>query len=168
MQKIDDKSLDSDRMTDALLADRLRAASKASTAKNGDVDYDWLVMHIWLATTDNMQAAHAAANRCELAGGDGKGTFDAYIDRMHQSLERVLPVVLPLVAEFSNAKEVMRWRNAGGADRAVSAPDFLRRGCEAGIPLAINDIVYAMGPNGPCGEMVFMDTVSRVRRTIPA
>ena len=168
MAKINDAGLESNRMTDALLADRLRAANKASTANNGEVDYDWLVMHIWLATTDNVQAAHAAANRCKLVGGDGRKTFDACIDRMHQSLERVLPTVLPLVAEFSSAKEIMRWRNSGGADRAVNAPDFLQRGCEAGIPLAMSDIVYAMGPEGPCGELAFMDAVSRVRRTIPA
>ncbi len=168
MPKIDDTDLGSNRKADGLLAERLRAANKASTAENGEVDFDCLVMHIWLATTDSMQAAHATANSCALAGGDGKKNFDASIDRMRQSLERVLPVVLPLVSEFSSAKEVMRWKNSGGADRAVSAHAFLQRGCEAGIPLVEEDLVYAMGPDGPFGEVAFTHAARRVHRAIPA
>ena len=168
MQTVDDTELDSNQTTDGLLTERLLAASKASTAENGEVDFDWLVMHIWLAATDSVQAAHATANSCALAGGDGKKTFDACIDRMHQSLERVLPVVLPLVAEFSSAMEIMRWRKSGGVERVVSAPTFLKRGCEAGIPLAEGDLVYAMGPDGPFGAVAFTHAASRVHRAIPA
>ena len=168
MLQVDGVTENSSPAMDRLLADRLRAARKASTAENGEVDFDCLVMHVWLATTDSVQAAHATANGCALAGGDGKKAFDACIDRMHQSLKRVLPAVLPLVAEFASPKEIMRWRNSGGADRAVSAPAFLRRGCDAGIPLAEDDLVYAMGPDGPFGELAFTHTASRVRRAIPA
>ena len=168
MLKVNDTDLDSNRMTDGLLAERLRAANKASTAENGEVDFDWLVMHIWLAANDSIQAAYATANGCVIAGGDGEKSFEACIDKMHQSLKRVLPVVLPLVAEFASPKEIMRWRNSGGADRAVSTSAFLRRGCEAGIPLAEDDLVYAMGPDGPFGELAFTHTASRVRRAIPA
>ena len=153
---------------DALLAERLRAASKASTSENGDVDFDWLVMHIWLAANDSIQAAYATANGCVLAGGDGAKSFEACIDRMHDSLERVLPAVLPLVAEFASPKEIMLWRNSGGADRVVSNPVFLQRGCEAGIPLAEDDLVYAMGPDGPFGKVAFAHTAGRVRKAIPA
>jgi hypothetical protein len=75
---------------------------------------------------------------------------------------------LPLVSEFSSAKEIMRWKNSGGADSAVSAHAFLQRGCEAGIPLVEEDLVYAMGPDGPFGEVAFTHAASRVHRAIPA
>lgn len=80
----------------------------------------------------------------------------------------MLPVVLPLMAEYSSATEIRQWRNSGGAERALSSPLFLQRGCEAGIPLAMEDVIYAMGPKGPLGEVAFMDAASRVRGAIAA
>lgn len=164
----DAENRNNDPKMDDLLTVRLRAAFAASTGDNGAIDFDWLVMHIWLAMTDNLQAAYARANCCVLADGDGKNVFDACIGKMNASFRRVLPVVLPLMAEFSSAREIRLWRNAGGADRAVSDPAFLQRGCEAGIPLSVQDIVYAMGPQGPFGQSVFMDTARRIRQAMPA
>ena len=168
MLPIDDNDSTSDGVSDALLTKRLRAVIVASTEENIGVNFDWLVMHIWLTKTDNLQAAYAKANRCMQAGGNGKMTFDTCIDRMDASLKRVLPAVLPLMAEFSSATEIRQWLISGGAERALSNPAFLQRGCEAGIPLVMADIVYAMGPKGPFGAVTFMDTASRARRAIAA
>lgn len=151
---------------DALLTDRLRVAFVASTGENGEVNFDWLVMHIWLSMTDSLQAAYAMANDCALAGGNGKKTFHASIRRMNKSLNRVLPVVLPLMAEFSSARAIMLWRNSGGAERVLSDPSFMKRGREAGMPLSARDIVYAMGPDGPYGPVGFMEVVNRVQKIV--
>ncbi len=168
MPQLDDIHANSSPAMDALLTRRLQAAHAASTGENGEVNFDWLVMYIWLSMTDSLQAAYARANCCVLAGDDGKKAFDMCISRMNKSFRRVLPVVLPLMCEFSSAKEIRQWRNAGGAVRAVSDPAFLQRGWEAGIPLSVKDIVYAMGPQGPFGRIVFMDTARSVHLAMPA
>ena len=168
MPKSDAENGNHDPSMDALLAKRLRAACSASTGENGAVNFEWLVMHIWLTMTDNLQAAYTRANGNVLSGGDGEKAFVACIGRMNRSFRRVLPIVLPLMAEFSSAREIKRWRNAGGADRVIGNPAFLQRGCEAGIPLLVKDIVYAMGPQGPLGELAFMDAVRSIQQAMPA
>ena len=83
---------------DARLAERYRRALRASSNGHGQIQFDWLVMHVWLAMTDAVQGAYACANACRLIGGDGAEAFDDRIARMRASVKRVLPSVLPLMS----------------------------------------------------------------------
>jgi hypothetical protein len=141
-----DAQTGSDFAMDALLTERMLAIVIASTDEDGLLNFDWLVMHIWLAMTDSLQSAYATANGYALSGGNGRKRFEASVRRMHLSFKRVLPPALPLMAEFSSTREIMQWRDSAGANRAVSNPLFVRRARAAGIPLSRRDIVYAMAP----------------------
>ncbi len=148
---------------DDMLAERYLRALTASTDGAGRINFDWLVMHIWLARVDAVQSAYAAANVSRLAGENGSRTFGIRLDRMHASVERVLPRVLPLMADFVEVEEIRRWREEGGAERVAKDPAFLRFARNTGLPLSSPDIVYALGRNGPAGDSVFRATESRVR-----
>ncbi len=151
---------------DAILAERYQRALKASTDGDGRINFDWLVMHIWLARVDALQSAYAAANLSRLAGDDGSQTFGKRLDRMRGCVARVLPRTLPLMADFSELTNIHRWREGGGAIRVANDSDFLHYARNAGLPLSSPDIVYALGPDGPAGSGVFMAIESHVKTTM--
>lgn len=162
-----DKLNEQDAEMDALLAERYRRALQASSDVDGRINFDWLVMHIWLAMTDAVQAAFASANACCLAGGKGTQVFDTHLKRMRVSVERVLPRIVPLMANFVELKEIHQWRKLGSAVEVAKDPDFLCRARDAGLPLTTDDLIYALGSEGPSGEDAFMATVAHVKRTMP-
>lgn len=153
---------------DARLAERYRRALSASGGGDGQIRFDWLVMHLGLAMTDALQAAHALANACRAGGGDGDEVFDAMIAQMQLRVRRVLPDVLPLMADFVETRAFQRWRDAGGAARVVGCPDFLSKAREAGLPLSHGDLLYAMGPFGPAGRAAFSAVSAGVQNALPA
>lgn len=148
---------------DDMLAERYLRALTASTDGAGRINFDWLVMHIWLARVDAVQSAYAGGECFRLAGENGSRTFGIRLDRMHASVERVLPRVLPLMADFVEVEEIRRWREEGGAERVAKDPGLSAFRQKHRIAISSPDIVYALGRNGPAGDSVFRATESRVR-----
>lgn len=141
--------------SDSLLEGRLRQALAASTRPDGNMDHDWLTMHIWLSLTDQLQAAYCRSNGACSTEHERKRAFAGKVREINACMKRVLPRVMPLMAEFSEMKRVFQWRAEGRGLEAATDSTFMRAAAAAGIPISDDDIVYALGPDGPAGQGSF-------------
>ena len=153
---------------DRRLAQRLERGLAASLGDDGLPHFDRLAMHIWLATTDELQSAYGLANGKALAGANGRAVFAATTRRMRERMRRVLPACLPLMAEFCEQRAILAWRDAGGGERVLAVDGFVPAAIAAGIPLTETDLIFALGPEGPCGPEVFASAVEQVRTRVSA
>ena len=151
---------------DTLLECRLRMALAASIQPDGSINHDWLAMHIWLTLTDQLQAAHCRSNAQAITGVDRKRAFAKNVREINICMKRVLPRVLPLMAEFSEMKRISGWRAGGHAAEAAADSTFAKAAAEAGIPISDDDIVYALGPDGPAGNDEFERVWNRVSSSL--
>lgn len=152
--------------SDSLLEGRLRLALAASTKPDGNMDHNWLAMHIWLSLTDQLQAAHCRSNAGYSTEHERKRAFAENVREINACMKRVLPRALPLMAEFSEMKTISGWRAGGHAAEAAADSTFAKAAAEAGIPISDDDIVYALGPDGPAGNGEFERVWNRVSSSL--
>jgi len=126
------------------------------------MDHDWLAMHIWLSLTDQMQAAHCRSNAGCSTERERKRAFAENVRAVNACMKRVLPQVMPLMADFSEMKRVFHWRAEGHGAKAATDATFIRAAAAAGIPISEDDIVYALGPDGPAGQGPFERVCEKV------
>lgn len=141
--------------SDSLLEGRLRLALAASTRPEGSVNHEWLAMHILLTLTDQVQAAHCRSNAGSSTERERKRALAENVREINACMKRVLPRVLPMMAEFSEMKRVFHWRAEGRGLEAATDSTFMRGAAAAGIPISDDDIIYALGPEGPAGQGPF-------------
>jgi hypothetical protein len=146
----------------ACLTERMRAAERASTDADGNLIHDWLVMHIWLARCDALRTAYQAVNDADFLEVAPGQTFDAYLKSYMPLFERIVPETLPLFGEYARMKEIYHWKKSGNAKNAAIDAEFLAHAQAAGLPISLEDLIYAMGPDGPYGKEAYMEVVHQV------
>ena len=146
------------------LASRLRAAEKACMRPDGTIDFDWMVMHIWLAKCDAIRCAYQAIKDAGPAKRRPGDAFDTHLIQHLPLFERLVPQVLPLFGEFARTKAIHLWKMGGRATMVAADPAFIARAQEVGLPVSEEDLVYALGPDGPYGTETFRALARHVSR----
>lgn len=147
-----------------VLVERLNAAQKACTGADGTINHDWLIMHIWLARCDSLRTAEMKAYHRHDDSDSKVNVRDSLVDGPGKLFDDALVATLPFMSEFTSIVEFWMWRDAGRGALVASDPDFLTRAHEEGLPIDEDDIVYALGTNGPAGKAVFLGVAKRVTR----
>lgn len=155
-------------LCDDCMSNRFKLAIQASTGCDGSIISDWLMMHLCLIQVDMLHEAFSRANTYSMMGNDGGELFKESLNRTQESYERVLPMEIPLFAEFADLDELIEWRESGRGSEFISDPMFLKRAREAGLPITNSDLVHALGPNGPAGLDVFRAVSSDAQSTLLA
>jgi hypothetical protein len=136
------------------LQTRLLAGITASTAQDGELDPDWMVMHIRLIHCDMIRVAHLAV-RCS-AKGD-RAHYAAMISAGENLLRNVLPAMLPLYVEFADPLECSVWLQDDRARESVRHPSFIEAARSAGLPVVDSDLAYALVPQDDSEKAVFRE-----------
>lgn len=145
-----------------VLVERLNAAQKACTDADGTINHDWLVMHIWLARCDSLRTAEMQAHHRDDYSGSKVKVRDGLADGQGKLFDEALVATLPFMSEFTSIVEFWMWRDAGRGAVVATDPDFLARAHEEGLPIDEDDLVYALGTDGPAGKAVFLGVAKRV------
>ena len=75
---------------------------------------------------------------------------------------QVLPVVLPLMHEFSDPEMFRVWREAGYFEEPADDPRFIACALSVGLPISAEDLIYALGSGGPYGKDAFLTVAKHV------
>ncbi len=142
------------------LETRLLAGIAASTGQDGELDSDWMVMHIRLIHCDMIRVAHLAAKGS--AKGD-RSRYTAMISAGEALLCLVLPAMLPLFVEFADPLECSVWLQDDDARESVRNPAFIGAARAAGLPVVESDLAYALVPQDDSEKEVFRE-LSRCAR----
>ncbi len=133
---------------------RLLAGITASTGQDGELDSDWMVMHIRLIHCDMIRVAHLAAKGS--AKGD-RARYAAMISAGENLLRSVLPAMLPLYVEFADPLECSVWLQEDSARESVRHPSFIEAARSAGLPVVDSDLAYALVPQDDSEKEVFRE-----------
>ncbi len=132
----------------------LLAGITASTGQDGELDPDWMVMHIRLIHCDMIRVAHLAAR--DSAKGN-RTRFTAMISAGEALLRCVLPAMLPLFVEFADPLECSVWLQEDDARESVRNPAFIEAAGAAGLPIVESDLAYALVPQDDREKEVFRE-----------
>jgi hypothetical protein len=146
-------------LDEAALAARLKIAELASTDEFGTVNHSWLVLHIWLTQCDMVRSDQLRRNGKDMRSVNPSGSFLSGYKRM---FSQVLPVVLPLMHEFADPEMFRIWREAGYFEEPADDPRFINRAHSAGLPICAEDLIYALGSDGPYGKDAFLTVAKQV------
>ncbi len=146
-------------LDEAALVIRLRSAELASTNESGTVNYAWLVLHLWIAQCDMVRSDQLRRNANSATSDQPQNLLTAYKHLFSQ----VLPVVLPLMDEFIDPEMFCVWREAGYLVEPANDPRFLECAVSAGVPISIEDLIYALGFEGPFGREIFLSVENQVQ-----
>jgi hypothetical protein len=150
----------SSRLNEAALATRLRMAELASTDECGAVNLSWLVLHIWLAQCDMVRSDHLRRNdKVTKPENPSNGLLGEY----RRLFKQVLPAVLPLMHEFSDPEMFRVWREAGYFEEPADDPRFIDSAISVGLPISAEDLIYALGSDGPYGKDAFLTVAKQVQ-----
>ena len=133
---------------------RLLAGIAASTGQDGELDPDWMVMHIRLIHCDMILLAHLAAK--DSAKSD-RTRYTAMISAGEDLLRRVLPAMLPLFVEFADPLECSVWLQEDNARESVRNPAFIDAARAAGLPVVESDLAYALVPQDDSEKEIFRE-----------
>ena len=64
--------------------------------------------------------------------------------------------------EFSDPEMFRIWREAGYFDEPADDPQFIDCALSAGLPITAEDLIYALGSDGPYGKDVFLTVAKQV------
>jgi hypothetical protein len=131
---------------------RLRAAVVASTDQDGELNYDWMVMHIRLVHCDTIRVAHIAEKGSSRAV---RTRYAAMILAGEKLLRQVLQAMLPFLAEFADPLECSVWLQENGIRESVQCPAFIEAARAAGLPVVVADLDYALVPRDDREKEVF-------------
>lgn len=145
---------------EAALASRLRIAELASTDERGSINHSWLALHIWLAQCDMVRSDHLRRN-----GKDARtvNPSESPLSEYRRLFSQVLPVVLPLMHEFSDPEMFRVWREAGLFEEPADDPRFIECALSAGLPISAEDLIYALGSGGPYGKEAFLTVANQMQ-----
>ncbi len=133
---------------------RLLAGIAASTRQDGELDPDWMVMHIRLIHCDMIRVAHLAAKG---SAKSDRSRYTAMISAGEALLRLVLPAMLPLFVEFADPLECSVWLQEPGAPESVRDPGFVEAARIAGLPVVAADLDYALVPRDDHEKEVFRE-----------
>ncbi len=134
------------------LETRLRAAAAASTGPDGELNYDWMVMHIRLIHCDTIRVAHMAEK------GFDRATRTRHAKRISAAkelLRAVLPALQPLLTEFADPIECSAWLKTDRVRESVRSEAFIASARAAGLPVVKTDLDYALVPQDDHQKEVF-------------
>ena len=149
-------------LDEVALAARLKIAELASTDEYGVVNHSWLVLHIWLAQCDMVRSDQLRRNSKDMKSVKPS---DSLLSRYRRLFSQVLPAVLPLMHEFSDPEMFRIWREAGYFEEPADDPQFIDCALSAGLPITAEDLIYALGSDGPYGKDVFLTVAKQVHST---
>ena len=138
----------------------LLAGIAASTGRDGELDPDWMVIHIRLIHCDMIRLAHLAAKGS--ARGD-RSRYTTMISTGEGLLSRVLQAMLPLFVEFADPLKCSAWLQEDNVRESVRNPAFLGAARAAGLPVVESDLAYALIPQDEGEKEVFRE-LSRCAR----
>lgn len=136
----------------ATLEARLRAAVVASTGQDGDLNYDWMVMHIRLIHCDTIRVAHIAEK------GSSRAIRARYAPMIwvgEDLLRRVLQTMLPFLTEFADPLECSIWLQENSVRESVRCQAFIEAARAVGLPVDVADLDYALVPRDDREKEVF-------------
>lgn len=141
---------------------RLRAAELACRCPDGSIDHDWMVMHIWLAHCDVLRRSYQVVNDDDDDDLPWNEVFDGHLKPHWPILRQALIQVLPLFEEFASLQAIHSWNKAGAAASVAADSEFIVRAQWAGLPVCEEDLLYALGPDGPQGKEVFDELFGQI------
>ena len=136
----------------AALEGRLRAAVIASTEEDGELNYDWMVMHIRLIHCDTIRVAHIAEKGTSRAV---RARYAAMILAGENLLCLVLQAMLPFLTEFADPLECSVWLQENSVRESVRCQAFIEAARAAGLPVVVADLDYALVPRDDREKEIF-------------
>lgn len=124
-----------------LIVERLRMAEAASRGADGELIPEWVAMHIWLAQCELICSATIAMRDADAP----KDAIWKRFEEMTDAFALALAEVMPLWDDFIDAETIKTWRASEAAAGVASDGEFIERAQAAGLPVAKEDIAYAMG-----------------------
>lgn len=123
------------------LVERLHSGLKASTDEHGEINFNWLVMHIWLAQCELIKTAQLSAASTE----EPEKAFKASIEALRETFPIALRKAIPLLAEYAEPMLIRTWRDDEEVVEIITDDDFYAKAQEVGLLMCPSDVMWALG-----------------------
>jgi hypothetical protein len=125
----------------AALVERLGYGVAASTDESGQININWLIMHIWLAQCELIHTAKLSATSAE----DPTKSFIASMNALRKSFPIALSQAIPLFAEYADPVMIREWRNDDQVIGIITDEAFFLKAEQVGLPVTSSDLMWALG-----------------------